>query len=89
MSSGFRKLRAIVSGFKNYAFPNEHFEKLAKERAKICAQCPHANPKKMFRKLLPDNSITHIEAAGCDICGCLLSAKVRQIIEPCPDGRWE
>lgn len=82
--------KAILQGFKNYTFPNEHFEKLATERAKICAACPHANPKKIFKNF-KDGKTSEIEGLGCDLCGCLLSAKVRQALSTCPDKpkRWE
>lgn len=81
---------SIVIGFKNYAFKSETVEEMATVRAGICAACPHANPKYIF-KAFKDHKLTHIEGLGCNICGCLLSAKVRSPLESCPDDpkRWE
>lgn len=81
---------SIVTGFKNYTFKSETVEELATVRAKICAECPHANPKYKF-KLFKDKANKEIEGLGCNICGCLLSAKVRSPLESCPDNpkRWE
>lgn len=87
--SAWTNLRAIVTGFKNVTFPSESFEKLAKERSKVCAACPHARPDHPFKKLLPNGLTEEIKGMGCNLCGCLLSAKVRQILHSCPDGRWE
>lgn len=87
--SGWTNLRAIVSGFKNYHFPNAEIEKIAKERAKICASCPYANPEHPFKLLLDDNRTQEIKGMGCNICGCLLSAKTRQLLNDCPEGKWD
>lgn len=86
-----KKFQAITQGFKNFVFANEYIEQLATERAKICADCPHANPEYKFKKWLPeDNKTEQISGMGCNLCGCLLSAKVRQMLESCPDKppRW-
>lgn len=82
-------LKAIVSGYKNYKFPSETMEKLAKERAKVCASCEHCNPDYPFKKLLADGeTIEQIKGMGCNICGCLLSAKTRQLFTTCPEKKW-
>lgn len=80
--------KAIISGFKNYAFPSEAMEKLARERAKVCSKCEYANPEHPFKKMLPDDSIEIISGMGCNICGCFLSAKTRQLFSDCPEGKW-
>ncbi len=82
-------LSEIFQGFTNYSFPSEGIEKEARRRASICSECPHANPHRLFKKLLDDNSIEHIKGLGCDKCGCLLSAKVRSPLSKCPEGKWE
>lgn len=79
---------AIASGWKNYIFKSPTIEELAKTRAKICAECPNFNDKSPFKKMLPDKSIEIIEGVGCGLCGCPLSAKLRQVLENCPDKRW-
>lgn len=86
--SGISTLRAIVSGFKNYNFPTPAMETLAKERARICADCKEANPDHPFSNLLEDNRTVEIKGLGCNICHCLLSAKVRQLYDGCPLEKW-
>lgn len=81
-------LKAIVSGFKNYKFPSKTMEELAKERAKICATCEYANPNHPFKKMIDDQRTEIINGMGCNICGCLLSAKVRQLFTDCPEKKW-
>lgn len=84
-----KKFAAITSGFVNFVFPTEYFEKLAISRAEECSMCPHANPEHPFKKWTPeDNKTEIISGMGCNLCGCLLSAKVRQNLEKCPDDRW-
>lgn len=83
-----KNLRAIYDGFKNYNFPDPEIEKIAKERAEICASCPHANKNHPFKLLLDDKSTKNITGMGCDICHCLLSAKVRTMLTGCPEKKW-
>lgn len=87
MSCHLTKLAAIYSGFKNFAFPNEHFEELAKVRAQICAKCEYADPNHPF-KVIEDKRTKEISGMGCSVCRCLLSAKVRQVFESCPKNFW-
>lgn len=86
---GLKKLRSIVNGYSNYLFPSKLIEELAHERAKICSTCEHCVEKKVF-KVLNDKENKTIEGAGCGLCGCPLSAKVRSVFESCADNpkRW-
>ena len=81
------RFKAIVQGFKNYVFPNKEIEEVAHQRATICAACPFA-VETMMKQLLPDDSIKEIEGLKCSECGCILSAKVRQAYESCPQNKW-
>lgn len=81
------RLMAIISGFKNYVFPDKNIEEIAHKRAAICAACPLAVTT-MMKQLLPDDSIKEIEGLKCSECGCILSAKVRQAYESCPKNKW-
>jgi len=81
------KFMAIISGFKNYAFLNKEIEALAIERAKICSICPAA-VETMLKQILPDDTIKEISGLKCADCGCVLSAKVRQQIDSCPQKKW-
>lgn len=99
MSCHLTKFSAICQGFKNYVFPSETFEELAKVRAKICAECPHMEERMEFKvldlvkalsqnsEIIPTKEIIH--GAGCKLCKCFLPAKTRQLFESCPDNRWE
>jgi hypothetical protein len=84
MLSVTTKLELILNGFKNLAFPNPEVEKIAKERAKICAECEH---NKIINTIL---GIKPFSYNGCDICKCYINAKVRSVkpTNKCPDGRW-
>lgn len=86
----FTKLRAILQGWKNVAFESEAIEKIARNRAKICAACPNANPEYPFKQWFPEeNRIEEIKGLGCNVCGCPLSSKIRQLLETCPENRWK
>lgn len=84
-----KNLRAIHQGWKNYIWKSPTIEELAKERATICAQCPHFIKNKTFEVMLHDRSVEKIEGAACQKCGCPLSIKLRQILSGCPDERWD
>lgn len=81
---------AIISGWKNVIFKNKDIEELANVRAKICASCPEANKKYKFKQFLPGEKIAtkEIEGLACNVCGCPLSAKIRQVLENCPQDKW-
>jgi len=81
------RLKAILSGFINYTFMNKEIEELAIKRAMICSVCPSAIDT-ILKQILPDSSIKEIEGLKCSDCGCILSAKVRQIIDSCPQNKW-
>lgn len=84
-----KKLKSIYEGWKNFAFPSKEIEKMARKRAKICANCPHADPNHPFKAFTPeDNKIISISKLGCKLCGCLISAKVRAPLERCPQKKW-
>lgn len=85
------KYQAIAQGWKNYIFKSDTVEELAKTRAKICSECPHIDTEYPFKNMLPDKSIKIIEGTACSLCGCPLSAKLRQVLQSCPDTpkRWQ
>jgi hypothetical protein len=47
-------------------------EDLAKERLKVCAECPE------FAKL----------ARQCRLCGCFMDIKVKLLEAECPEKKW-
>ena len=81
------KYLGIISGFKNFMFPNKEMEELALERSKICSECSSAVETKI-KQLQMDDTIKEIEGLKCADCGCILSAKVRQKFDNCPQKKW-
>lgn len=67
-------LRQIYQGWKNLIFENPEIEKLAKERALVCAKCP-----------IRTDEVCDKSKGGC---GCPLVAKWRSPKSKCPTGRW-
>jgi hypothetical protein len=76
----------ILNGWQNFIAKSEVSEKLAKERAAKCAQCPHAKKGKLLAFIKDD--LKEIESFYCDICICPLSARVRSELETCPLDLW-
>ena len=89
MNDSLKKFNAIYQGYKNYAFPSPEIEAMAEGRAIVCAGCEHCKPDAVLKALLPDKTMTLIKGAKCTACGCPLSAKVRQVLEDCPKGKWK
>ena len=82
------KLQNIVNGWYNLAVTNPVVERVAMERANICATCPFAEMSSGIHTMVIDNKTTHIRGLKCTKCGCPLSAKVRSSEDYCPIGRW-
>ena len=78
--------KAIYNGWTNYLTSDVHDE-VVKSRAQICGGCPHAVKSKLL--FMVKDSLKEIEGFKCDLCGCPLSAKIRQNVETCDDGRWQ
>lgn len=83
-----KKLQNIVNGWYHLAIQNPVVEKVAMERANICATCPFAEMSSGVHTIVIDNKTTHIRGLKCTKCGCPLSAKVRSSKDYCPIGRW-
>lgn len=91
------RFNEIVNGWKNYIFPNERIEALAKERAEICSNCPLNT-----NNTCDSNKVGAVESdfmykAKDEFrqkgelhfgCGCPLSAKTRSEITQCPLNKW-
>jgi len=92
------KLTDILSGLKNYVFKDKKIEKLAKERAEICAGCylndnGICSKKKQKRavKSFIYNGNTRVKGRYYNGCGCALEVKVRSNTPTnvCPTGEWD
>lgn len=80
------KLNNIVSGWKNYHFPNDRVEEIALHRAQICAHCPNAESS-TWNEII---DLRAVECAGmvCNKCDCPITKKVRAENELCPIEKW-
>ena len=81
------KLEKILNGWKNYLILDPAIEKVAKQRASICADCPFMK-KGLFSAVLKDYSIKEIDGYYCGGCGCPIPAKIRSEDEKCPKFKW-
>ncbi len=81
------KIKEIYQGWKNYIFPNQEVEMVAKERAEICAGCVHA-VKMKYDELMPDDTLKKIEGYCCELCLCPLSTKTRSLESNCEINKW-
>lgn len=78
-------VKSILAGWKNFIDKSEVIEEVAKERAAICAECPHAKQGKVLAFI--KDSLKEVEGAYCDVCKCPLSAKIRSN-DICPKSKW-
>lgn len=78
-------LNQILSGWKNFLDKSDVVEEVAKSRAAICADCPHAKQGKLLAFV--KDSLKEIEGAYCNLCSCPLSAKIRSN-DICPENKW-
>jgi len=79
------KAKAIINGWTNYIsedVPNA----VVSVRAEICGGCPHAVKAKLL--FMVKDSLKEIQGYKCELCGCPLSAKIRQDVEKCDIGKW-
>lgn len=82
-----KKLKAIFQGWKNLFFQDEEVEKIAKERAPICASCEHS-VFGTYENLIGDE-LVEIKGMKCNICHCPLSTLLRQSLKGCELNKWQ
>ena len=75
----------ILKGWKNFISKSDVIEKVAKERAAVCASCPYAKQGKLLTFV--KDTLEEVQGAYCDKCGCPLSAKGRSS-DICPLDKW-
>ena len=80
------KLSNILNGWQNFISKSEVTEKLAKERALKCAECP-SNKRGMLTAFINDD-LKEVQGNYCDLCKCPLSAKIRSERETCELNKW-
>ena len=89
MAKGLKQVwknrKHILEGLKNNIFKQEHIEKIAEERFKICVTCPDLDSRGS-KCLVPGTG------PCCGICGCSLGLKLRDLSSGCGNEdhpRWE
>jgi hypothetical protein len=80
------KISNVLNGWQNFILKSEVSEKLAKERAKICADCPNLKHGKLTAFI--NDELTEVQGCYCDLCKCPLSAKIRSKNEKCDLNLW-
>ena len=80
------KIKNVFIGWLNYIFENEDVNQSAKEKAKVCFDCPE-KVKGTYEKVMPDYSLVEVEGFKCNKCGCPLSTKLRSE-DNCPLGKF-
>jgi hypothetical protein len=80
------KIENILNGWQNFIAKSEVTEKLAKERATICAGCDSNVKSKLL--IFVKDSLKEVEGYKCKECECPSSFKIRSIKEKCPLNKW-
>lgn len=65
---------------------SEKIETMAKERAKVCSECPNAKRAKVIDFL--EDDVKEIEAMACVLCDCPLSTLLRSPKSKCKANKW-
>jgi hypothetical protein len=80
-------LEPLAIGMKNFKFPKQEVEILAKQRTDTCIYCEKCTdePIPIFR--VEDENIKILSNKICNDCGCTLSYKTRQSLKKCE--RWK
>lgn len=76
----------IIKGWYYYVSNDTNVEKIATQRAKICAKCPHKSESKVFAWV--KDEVEEINGSICGKCSCPIAMKVRSINENCPINEW-
>jgi hypothetical protein len=79
----------IVDGFSYLIMTDPKVEEVAKERASICAKCPHASYIAGHKNtvVVEQKEYTY-KSMKCNACECALAAKVRAMDNHCPLNKW-
>ncbi|MGL4567682.1 MAG: hypothetical protein ACRCU6_04035 [Fusobacteriaceae bacterium] len=67
---------SVVDGIYNFNNPTELVEEVAKERSKFCTNCEY-NKEEKISFLKVEDRIPELSCRMCDLCGCVLSYKLR------------
>jgi len=76
-------LEPLQDGIINFNNPIRIIEDKAKERVKICVNCPSMVDEPISFLAIKDIRISEISKKMCDECGCALPYKLRQSKSKC------
>lgn len=77
------KFKQIAEGWKNYYFRDPEIEKMAQERATICAGCNFNN-----NGVCDPNQCEEVDGKEVCGCGCPLDKATRSPNKECPKNKW-
>lgn len=73
---GIKHIGDVNEGINNFLNPNKEIEEKAFIRAKKCVSCPNFK-EEPIPALRVQDTIPEISSKMCDLCGCVLSYKLR------------
>ena len=77
----------FLDGKKNFENQSEEMEALARKRLQTCLECVHFKDEPIEVFKVNDENLPEASGKYCEDCGCVLSFKLRQSIEPC--AKWQ
>jgi hypothetical protein len=77
---------AIIDGVQNFNNPSSEIEELAGIRTKTCITCPNLVEEEIKILQVEDTRQPQLSGKKCDLCGCILAYKTRQLIDKC--SKW-
>lgn len=78
--------KALLDGAENFNNPSEEIEELSKIRTQVCIDCLHFVDEEIKMLQVEDKLQPQLSNKKCDLCGCILSYKTRQLIDKC--SKW-
>ena len=77
----------FLDGKKNFENQSEEMEELARKRLQTCLECVHFKDEPIEVFKVKDENLPEASGKYCEDCGCVLSFKLRQSIQPCE--KWQ
>lgn len=77
----------FLDGKKNFENKSEEMEELARKRIQTCLSCVHFKDEPIEVFKVKDENLPEASGKYCEDCGCVLSFKLRQSIQPC--AKWQ
>lgn len=77
--NGLKNIGNVLDGIENFNNPTELIEQVALERSKECIDCDYYKDETISSLKVKDR-IPELSEKMCDLCGCVLSYKLRTAI---------